>query len=299
MENSILKNIIKWTSPVILAIKRNKSLYLKAFAAAASVLLLCIFLFDIQWRTGNIQDEVQEIAERPVATPKPVTVTPEPEEDAEDEPPPTPTPRPPKPRFPNERNINFTELSETNPDIMGWMEIPGTNVDYPVVTTYDNEFYLDHDFFGNRDHRGTIFADIRNNTDWEDPFIVIYGHNNKDGSMFSTIRSFRNESFFDENKRVIIYTPDGQLEYRVFAAFLRDDDHLLGTRNFKNPAVMRAYLDEMQNIDDEFSLLDLSGVDETDSILALSVCYSDGDVRFIVHAVFVPPVSERDLQELD
>jgi len=190
-------------------------------------------------------------------------------------------------------------LSETNPDIMGWIEIPGTKVDYPVVTTYDNEFYLEHNFFGKRDLRGTIFADIRHNPDWEDPFVVLYGHNNKDGSMFSSLRNFRRESFFDENKRIIIYTPDGQLEYRVFAVYARDDDHLMGTRNFRNPAVMRAYLDEMQNVAEDYIIIDLSDVDENDSILALSVCANYGENRFIVHAVFVPPAKERGLQNLD
>jgi len=297
---TFFKNIIKLISPVTLAIKRNKILYLRAFAVAASVLLLCIFLFDIQWRIRSTQKDVNEIAERPVITTQPV-VSPEPEDDTQDEPTakPTPTPRPPKPRFPNERDINFVELSDSNPDIMGWLEIPGTKVDYPVVTTYDNEFYLDHDFFGNRDHRGTIFADIRNNMNWEDPFVVLYGHNNKDGSMFSSIRNYRNENFFNENKRIIIYTPDGQLEYKVFAAYLRDDEHLLGTRNFKNPVAMRVYLDEMQSVADEDAIIDLSYVNEKDSILALSVCYSTGDVRFIVHAVFVPPVKVRDFREPD
>jgi len=231
-----------------------------------------------------------------MVTPQPVVVTPSPEDDQGE---PTPTPRPLKPRIPNERDINFKELSESNPDIMGWIEIPGTKIDYPVLTTYDNEFYLEHDFFGNRDLRGSIFADIRNNTDWEDPFVILYGHNNKDGSMFSSLRNFRNESFFDENKRIIIYTPDGQLEYRVFAAFSRDEEHLMGTKNFRNPAVMRAYLDEMQNVAEEYTFIDLSDVDETDSILALSMCSRHGTRRYIVHAVFVPPVKESNFQELD
>ena len=289
MENSTVKNIKEWTSQVALAINRNKFLFLRAFAAASSVLLLCTLLFDIQWRIRSAQDDVQEIAELPLLTPQPVVITPDPIDDTQDEQQPAPTPRPLKPRIPNERDINFKELSETNPDTMGWIEIPGTKIDYPVVTTFDNEFYLDHDFFGNKDLRGTIFADIRNNTDWEDPFIVLYGHNNKDGSMFAGIRSFRNESFLSENNKIIIYTPDGQLEYRVFAAFVRDDEHLIGTKNFKDPEVMRAYLDEMQNVAEDDPIIDLSDVDETDSILVLSMCSARGVKRFIVHAVFVPP----------
>jgi len=299
MEKSTIKSILEWTSPITIAINRNKFLILRAFAVAASVLLLCMLLFDIQWRFRSIQDDVQEIADLPVVTPTPVVVTPDPEDNNQDEPRPTPTPRPLKQRIPNERDINFGELSEANPDIMGWIEIPGTKIDYPVVTTFDNEFYLDHDFFGKKDLRGTIFADIRNNTDWEDPFVVLYGHNNKDGSMFSGLNNFKKESFFDENQRIIIYTPDGQLEYRVFAVFARDDEHLMGTRNFNNPAMMRAYLDEMQNVAEDYTIIDLSDVNETDSILALSMCSSQGTKRFIVHAVFVPPVKERDIQILD
>ena len=290
MEKLTVKSIKKRASAVISAVKRNKYSFLRALAAAVSILLLCILLFDIQWRIVDAQDEVHEIAERPIVPPPPVAATPEPEDDiTEEEPQPTPTPRPQKPRFPNERDINFEELSEANPDIMGWIEIPGTNVDYPVVTTDNNTFYLDHDFFGNRDRRGAIFADRRNNPDWADPFIVIYGHYTRDGSRFTSLRRYRTESFFHENQRIIIYTPDGQLEYRIFAIFLRDDAHLIGMRNFRNPEVMRAYLDEMQEVAERYTIIDLTDIDETDSILALSFCHEDSTKRFIIHAVFVPP----------
>jgi len=303
MEKSTVKRKKKSPSPVGSAVNRNIFLFLRALGAAASVLLLCMLLFDIQWRFGDAQDQVLEIAERPIGTPHPTAtpppvVTPEPEDDTPDEPRPmprpTPRPRPPKPRFPNERDINFQELSEYNPDIMGWIEIPGTLVDYPVVTTFDNEFYLDHDFFGNRDRRGTIFADIRNNPDWNDPLVVLYGHYTRDGSRLTTIRNFRRDWFLNRHDRIIIYTPDGQLEFRVFAVFVRDDEHLIGTRDFRNPAVMRAYLDEMQDVSERYHIIDLSEVDETDSILALSLCYDNRTKRLIVHAVFEPPVIERD-----
>jgi hypothetical protein len=102
---------------------------------------------------------------------------------------------------------------------------------------------------------------------------------------------FRHERFVNENKRIIIYTPDGQLEYRVFAVFVRDDEHLIGIRNFRNPSVMRAYLDDMENVAERYTYIDLSEVNDTDSIIALSMCYgaSRRNRRLIVHAVFVPP----------
>jgi len=173
--------------------------------------------------------------------------------------------------------------------VIGWIEVPGTNIDYPFVSTLDNYYYLDRDLFGNRSIQGTIFADIRNNPDMEDPFIVLYGHNMKDGSKFANLHRFRNETFFNENNKVIIYTPEGQLEYRIFAAYERNDEHLMGTKNFRNPAIMKEYILEIPDIARPGAILDLDDITETDSILTLSTCTGNDVIRFLVQAVFVAP----------
>jgi len=181
------------------------------------------------------------------------------------------------------------EMRTLNPDYVCWIRIGGTSIDYPVVTTISADHYLETDFFGNRSARGTLFTDIRNDPDWEDPFIVIYGHNMKDGSMFADLRKFRNKDFFSENRRIIIYTPEGQLEYRIIAAYERDNEHIMGTRNFRNPRVMREHLASLLDIDSAGAIFEIDNVTDTDSLLVLSTCTWSEEKRFIVQAVFLPP----------
>jgi len=238
--------------------------------------------------SDRTQEIIQEVAARPIETPPP---TPVPEAENNDEPTPEPRPMPtPKPRRPNERDINFEELWEINPDVIGWIEIPGTGVDYPFVSTLDNYYYLDIDLFGNRNHQGTIFADIRNFPDMEDPFIILYGHSMRDGTKFATLHGYLGvEDYFIENNRIIIYTPDGQLEYRIFAAYERDDEHIMGIRNFRKPDVMREHLLTLRDVAKPGSIINLDGITEADSMLVLSTCTDDDAIRLIVQAVFVAP----------
>jgi len=280
--NNITSTVRMYSKPLI-----------RASSVAVSMFLMCLLLFDVTFTNAGNQDLIDEIAERPIQTPTPSPTpapepTPEPEPEIEEEP---PEPEPPqlKPRVPNEREINFNELWEINTDVIGWIEIPGTNIDYPFVTTLDNYYYLDIDLFGNRSQKGTIFTDIRNNPDMEDPFIVLYGHNMRDGSKFANLHRYKNENFFNENNRVIIYTPEGQLEYRIFAAFERDDEHLMGTQNFRNPATMRNYLDTIPEVAKPGAILDMDNITEEDSIIILSTCTGRDDTRYIVHAVFIHP----------
>ena len=174
----------------------------------------------------NTQEFIREVGisqsmPRPVPLPVADTQTteeaePEPESDDLE---PTVPQRPLKPRKPNKREINFDELRKLNPDVIGWIEIPNTRIDYPVVSTLNNQFYVNHDLLGNSSNYGTLFTDILNNPDWEDRFIIIYGHNMRDGSKFADLHYFRNKRFFNNNRTIHIYTPEGQLDYHIFAAY--------------------------------------------------------------------------------
>ena len=103
-------------------------------------------------------------------------------------------------------------LAGINSDYIGWITIPDTAVDYPVVRTDDNEFYLKRDFYKNKSASGTPFADY-NCTD-ESLNTIIYAHNMKDGSMFATLTRYTTKSFFNAHRRIVY---DG--EYEVFAVF--------------------------------------------------------------------------------
>lgn len=99
--------------------------------------------------------------------------------------------------------IDFAALKEKNPDVYAWISIPGTAIDYPVLQREnDNTYYLDHTIDHEEKTEGAIFTENYNNTDFEDPNTVIYGHDMRNGSMFKGLLDYRDKTFFDQNKEV-------------------------------------------------------------------------------------------------
>lgn len=109
-------------------------------------------------------------------------------------------------------------LKAQNSDFLGWISIPDTRIDYPVVHTVDNEYYLNNSFDRKYLRAGTIFADYRNNKDLsKNKNTVIYGHNMMSGAMFSCISDFFSRNYFNENRYIYIYTESGIYVYKTFS----------------------------------------------------------------------------------
>ena len=114
------------------------------------------------------------------------------------------------------------DLAAINPDYIGWILIEGTNIDYPIVQGTDNIKYLTTTFSGERNPSGTIFMDSRC-TDGFSGFVILHGHNMKDGSMFAGLHNYLKSDFLDEHTEIIIIIPDGTvLTYRIFDVKLTD-----------------------------------------------------------------------------
>lgn len=111
--------------------------------------------------------------------------------------------------------IDFDGLRAINGDVVAWIQIPGIGVDYPVVQGKDNEHYLHYTFYGKANKAGSIFLDYRNRADFTDRKVILYGHNMKDGSMFSNLKKYQDASFRKEQGRVVIYLPDRVLECEI------------------------------------------------------------------------------------
>ena len=127
-----------------------------------------------------------------------------------------PTPETVEVTLPKERKrnpIDFDRLTEISPDIRGWIRLEGTKVDYPVMQSRDNDYYLSRAVNGDWNKVGTPFMDFRNNGDFSDRLTVIYGHYMGDGSMFTEIHNYKSQKFYDEHPYIDIYTPDGS--YRI------------------------------------------------------------------------------------
>jgi len=120
------------------------------------------------------------------------------------------------------RLLSFDELAALNRDFIGWIHV-SNYIDYPVVRGSDNTKYINTTFLGNRNTAGTIFMDYRNVLDFDEQVSILYGHNTRDGSMFSPIANYLNPDFRSRNPNIVITTRDGKsLTYRVFAAKLTD-----------------------------------------------------------------------------
>lgn len=188
-----------------------------------------------------------------------------------------------------ESPVDFAALREMNPDIYAWIYIPGTEVSYPVLQREgDNEFYLQRDSTGKRDQKGCIFTESEfNSRDFDDPVTIVYGHRIKNGAMFGSLQDiYSTPEGMEEREEVIIYLPEREIHYQVFAAVPYSSKHILYYHDFSNPSIYQAFLDAALSVR---SLI--ANVNEAveagpeDRLLILSTCLSgNNQKRYLILA---------------
>ena len=114
-------------------------------------------------------------------------------------------------------NQSVIDLQAKYPDVVGWLTVPGTSIDYPFVWRDDNDYYLRRDLNGDDATAGTLFLDMRCEPDFSSQNTIIYGHHMKNGSMFGTLKAFADKEFFEANKHGTIYLPRETLTLEFFA----------------------------------------------------------------------------------
>ena len=184
----------------------------------------------------------------------------------------------------NEENISekFAPLLEINPEVVGWITIPGTVIDYPVVQTDNNEYYLSHDINGNKSKRGAIFMDYRNTPNGDDKNTILYGHHMRDGSMFKDITKYKDKDFFDQNTTIWFYTLSELTQWEVFSAYVTDTEFNYLRKDFESEEDYLNFINTLKNKSMHNSEVELS---KDDKIITLSTCsYEFDDARFVVHA---------------
>ena len=112
-----------------------------------------------------------------------------------------------------ERIVDFQNLQQINPEILAWITVPGTPIDYPVALGEDNSYYLNHTVTGESNILGSIFATA--GTDFEESHIILYGHNMASGKMFGSLKKYHDKDFRNTYPYVYVYTPE---TYRIFLA---------------------------------------------------------------------------------
>lgn len=177
--------------------------------------------------------------------------------------------------------IDLTTLKGINPDTVGWIEIPGTALSYPLVHTSDNIYYLTHTFRGKENKSGAIFIETLNRTDFSDLHTIIYGHNMKDGSMFASLKNYQKESYYTANPYIYIDMADGAHCYQIFSCHEAEVTDITYTIGYGADDVYADFLNSIKGA----SLYD-TGVEvgTGDSVITLSTCTKSGSDRFVVHA---------------
>ena len=107
--------------------------------------------------------------------------------------------------------VDFEALQLQNPEIVGWIQIPGTPINYPVCQHSDNEYYLEHTFLDQFNLAGTVFMDYRSAADLSGRNTVMYGHHLQNGEMFARIADYSSQSEFDTIENIYYVSPDGEV----------------------------------------------------------------------------------------
>lgn len=190
-----------------------------------------------------------------------------------------------------ERMLKVKELKRTvNKEIVGWLEIENTKINFPVVQGVDNDYYIRHDYKNEYSFDGAIFLDKSFN--WNKPSnnYLIYGHNNKNGNMFQDLLNYKEKSYYLEHPTIRFTTVDDDSEYEIISIFLsrvyyKSEKNVFRYYYFidaKNEEEYNSFVRECKNA----SLYDTGKTAEYgDQLLTLSTCeYSQEDGRFVVVA---------------
>ena len=177
---------------------------------------------------------------------------------------------------------SFDKLMTINNDTKAWLKVNNTNINYPIVQTMDNDFYLNHDFNKESNSNGWIFVDYRNDMNNLDQNTIIYGHNIIGNSMFSTLRYVLDSSWYSnsENLDIVLNMPSKQLKARIFSIYVIDNTNDYLYINFSDDD----YINFINTIKGR-SIYDFGvefGLD--DKMITLSTCNNTGDKRLVVHA---------------
>lgn len=182
-----------------------------------------------------------------------------------------------------EQKIDFTKLENINEEVVGWIQMDGTNVDYPYVQHSDNSYYLNHSFSHDDNSAGWVFLDYRNRKDFSDINTILYAHGRIDGTMFGSLKNSLNQSWYDDGHYFIyVDTKDASYKFKIFSLYHIEttDDYLSIDFNEKdfNAFIQKIKKRSVYSFDTNLTY--------GDKIITLSTCYN-GKEKMVVHAKLV------------
>lgn len=191
-----------------------------------------------------------------------------------------PTPEPDTTNWPV---VDFEALQAINPDVVAWIFIEGTNINYPVVQGTDNSYYLNRLVDGSYNSAGSIFMDYRNENDLSDRNTVLYGHHMQNGSMFNQITKYKDQAFYDAHPVCLIMTPNGNYKLEFFAGYVIDMNSQAWKLEFASDEEYALWLE------DAVAQSTFTGTVEPtaqDRVVTFSTCtYEYNDARYVLVGV--------------
>lgn len=179
--------------------------------------------------------------------------------------------------------IDFKSLKALNEDVIGWLMVEALDISYPIMQADDNDYYLHRTTEKTYNFAGSIFLDYENKADFSDCNSIIYGHNMKNGSMFGTLKKFREAEIYKDSLYFWICTPEKNYKYQIFAAYetaVASNTYTLFSQSgqeFVDYSVAMAAKSEIPT--GEFSF------DGSERIATLSTCTGNDATRFVVQGV--------------
>lgn len=233
------------------------------------------------------------VTPEPTDTPAPITIVPEEtaEPAATATPEPTSTPEPTPVAVPNP----YTESFLANSDMAGWLLVPGTNIDYPIMWTPEDENYYLYRAFDKSDNvNGSLILDTDSSLNPLTTNLIIHGHNMKSGAMFGSLTDYESKDYYEDHKQIILYTEECQRNYEIIAVFrsqvYKKSDDVFKFYKFFQADTQEEFDDFYQNIK-ELSAYDTGVTAEFgDRFITLSTCvYHVTNGRFVVVAKEIEP----------
>ncbi len=181
-------------------------------------------------------------------------------------------------------DVNFDNLKKINSDVVGWIKVNGTNINYPFVQSKDNKYYLTHSFNKSYNNAGWVFLDYRNNN-INNRNTIIYAHGRTDKTMFGTLRKVLNNGWINNaNNYVIkISTEKENSLWQIFSIYHIPTTNDYLQTEFKDEREYQRFLNILKNRSNHnFN----TSITSNDTILTLSTCYNDSE-KMVVHAKLI------------
>lgn len=185
-------------------------------------------------------------------------------------------------------DVDFNDLKNINPSTIGWIQVNGTNINYPFVQTNDNKYYLNHSFNKSKNSAGWVFMDYRNNISVLDKNTIIYAHGRLDNTMFGSLKNILTSGWLN-NKNNYIVKLSTEYEnnlWQVFSVYkIKTTNDYLQISFISNESFLEFTDKLIKRSNFNFN----TKVNENDKILTLSTCYNEKE-KVVLHAKLIKKV---------